>query len=326
MYENNKTGFIEGSQKTDFVFGVSSPLPNPVLQEQGNWLEDKPDHEIQVSKYFDTYACTNFAGWDCIESLFTYYIDKGLIPVTHLIWLDQNGYIKDGKINFSERRSANFSDIVIGTGTYIYKACDAIIKHPLPQSDCEYTNNMTAEQFYSKDDFTEAMDKKEAEFKKRFQINWYWADDPSEAIKSSPLMATVRFDNGNGLLAPEGSHNHCIMVHEILKGAWVINDSYQQELKTYKDSHVKNFVGFSLIILNENTMDIIKFLKDNDQCLIRNTDNGSYGVVLQGKLRVITPERAGLFMVDREARGIIGKKKMVSINHDVWYILPKSEF
>lgn len=326
MYENNKTGFIDGSQKTDFLFGVSSPLKNEILQENGNWSEYKPQHEVQVSRYFDTWGCTCFAGTDAIETLFMYYLHNNLIPAGHVKWLVDNGYLVNGFINFSDRRACNFADITIGTGTYLYKAMDAIRKHPLPQADCHFPAEIKAEEFYNTDDFTEAMDKKEEEFKKRFQLNWYWADDPKEAIKYSPLVATVRYSNDTGLLTPEGNHNHCIMVESGYKDAWLINESYQQENKTYKEGYVKNFIGWKLTILNENTMDITKFLKDNDQCLVRNTDNGSYGVVLQGKLRVITPERAGLFMVDREARGIIGKKKMVSINHDVWFQLPKTDF
>lgn len=67
-----------------------------------------------------------------------------------------------------------------------------------------------------------------------------------------------------------------------------------------------------------NNMDVKKFIKDNDLNQVRNTDTGAYGVIYHGKLLLISNERAGLYMVDREARGLIGKGKTVNINGKQW--------
>lgn len=72
------------------------------------------------------------------------------------------------------------------------------------------------------------------------------------------------------------------------------------------------------IIINNNNMDVKKFIIENDKNQVRNTDNGGYGVIYYGKLMEIKQERAGLYMVDREARGLVGKRTTVSINNEQW--------
>lgn len=71
-------------------------------------------------------------------------------------------------------------------------------------------------------------------------------------------------------------------------------------------------------IINNKNMDIIKFLKENDKAQVRNVDTGGYGVIYAGKLMEIKQERAGLYMVDRDARGLIGKGKTISITNAEW--------
>jgi hypothetical protein len=65
-------------------------------------------------------------------------------------------------------------------------------------------------------------------------------------------------------------------------------------------------------------MDIAKFIKENDTNQVRNSNTGAYGVVYAGKLMEIKAERAGLYMIDRDARGLIGKGKTVTINNSEW--------
>lgn len=325
MYLENQTGFIEWKQDTDLLFGVSSPIKETVRVVNSDWREFKPEHELQVSTYFDTYWCTNFGGWNSIETIMTYDMHNGLMPVVVSKFLVDNDLLKNGFVNFSERRTCNFSEITIGSWTQLYKAANAIRKHPLAEVTMPYLKNMSAEQFYNTDDFTPELDKIEKKFLDLVQINWSWTDNPEEAIKTSPLTATVRYATGDGFLAPAGNHNHCVCVLAKIEWGWVIFDSYQQAIKFYKDGYVANFINWS-VTYKENNMNVSDFIKTNDQKLIRNTDNGSYGVILQGKLRVITPERAGLFMVDREARGIIGKLQMVSISGSDWNQLPSELF
>lgn len=72
------------------------------------------------------------------------------------------------------------------------------------------------------------------------------------------------------------------------------------------------------ITINNKSMNVAKFIKDNNTNQVRNVNTGAYGVIYQGKLMEIKPERAGLYMIDRDARGLIGKGKTVSITNAEW--------
>lgn len=65
-------------------------------------------------------------------------------------------------------------------------------------------------------------------------------------------------------------------------------------------------------------MNVAKFIKENDKNQVRNVNSGGYGVIYAGKLMEIKAERAGLYMIDRDARGLIGKGKTVSITNAEW--------
>ena len=57
-------------QKRDYIAG-SSPVPQVVLQENGDWSNFLPDYECQiVGQSFDTMACVTFSMLNCFESLY----------------------------------------------------------------------------------------------------------------------------------------------------------------------------------------------------------------------------------------------------------------
>jgi hypothetical protein len=161
------------------------------------------------------------------------------------------------------------------------------------------------------------------EFNKKFTINWEWSEFPEEDIKMSPLQACVKYADGENILCPAGNYNHAIMIQKSTPDYYLINDSYSKENKIYCKQKVTNFIRYNLTI-NNTTMSIHKdqWLKDNDLKWVRNSGNGAFGRVMQGKLRTFnTTDRAVLCLLDEEVR-----RNGIQITNAEWDVLPQEAF
>jgi hypothetical protein len=325
---DNVNGVLLGKQKTDWILGANSPLDLKVRVPSKNWKPYTSEHEIQVynvgyNDSYDTSLCTQYASTDVIEHIINWELMNDNVPLTIKNWLDQEGYLVNGRLEISERLGGANSDMT-PSGTYLYKAADAIrnlgivpqSKLPLAKNFNDNINpNLISEEIY-------ALGRKSKEY---IMINWNWVDrsQVSEVLKDSPLIATVNFANGDGILSPTGRHNHAIMVAGEESDHYVIDDSYWEQYKKYDKNFVDNFLQFS-ITYNITNMDTQKFILTNDTRLIRNTNTGAYAVIYAGNFLKITEARAGLFSVDRMARRI-NEQGVVSVNNEEWAVLDKKE-
>lgn len=305
-------GVIRGKKLGDWIAGIGIELKE---LNNGNWDYDRPEHETQ-NDYGETWGCTVFSALDALETLFMWYLHNQKMPPEHVQWLTQNGYFNKGFINFSDGYTYKFADIQPGLGTYLYSANNALLKGLVPE--LTYTGE---DAFLRKNPVSEDMHELAREFNKRFGINWYWVEDPTYSLKCSPLQGLVRFANGDGILSPDGEPNHAVMVYKKEDGAYYIDDSYAQRNKRYAINRVYDFIGYQLTFYN-NTMDVQKFLKDNDLKWVRNQNTGAFGRVLQNKLRVVaTADRGTLILLDDKVR-----TDGVNIPNDQWESLPKELF
>ena len=308
-------GIQLGKQKTDFIFGVNSPLVGENLSLSGDWDLFRPEHELQ-NRGFETYACSVFSALDCLETLFMYYLKNNLVSSENVLWLGDNGYFNNGFINFSDRYASQFAEIEIGKGTHLYKANNAVRKNLIPESLMPYK----LDGYFNEDDLTEKMASLAIEFDRRFTINWQYFEKPN--FKISPMQAVVRYSSGDGILKPEGAYNHAVMVYKEDSDAYYIDDSYIPRDKRYGKDFVDYFIGYTLTINNITNMDIGKFITDNDLKFVRNKSTGAFARIMQGKLRTIeTKDRGTLMLLDNEHR-----KNGITINNDEWVSLPSETF
>lgn len=110
-------------------------IPYKVVVTDGNWGPWLPVWEDQERHPgFDSVSCVTFSGENIVETELNRLIDLKLMPQTHLDFLNQYGYIKDGKVNFSDR----FSSILSGTtpnGNYMSNVPDSFARDGLiPES------------------------------------------------------------------------------------------------------------------------------------------------------------------------------------------------
>jgi hypothetical protein len=317
---DNYQGVKLGRQKTDWIAGADSPISSNALLDTGDWKPYSSRHEIQVynpglSDTYDTSLCTQYAVTDVYEHLLNLHSELGNIPFISGKWFKDNGYIPQGKFELSERLGGANSDMTT-KGTYLYKAANAI-RHLgiVPQSKLELAESF--EDNINPDLISQEIYDLGKESKEYVEMNWQWVmGDTKEALKRSPLVATVKYADGEGILKPEGRHNHAVVVVEETDDYYVIDDSYWRQYKKYHKDYVDNFMELSLTF-NINNMDTNEFIQKHDTHIIRNINTGAYGVIYAGNFLKITTDRAGIFALDRLTRNY-DKQEMVSITNDEW--------
>lgn len=320
---DNYKGVKLGRQKTDWIAGANSPLSNNSLLDEGKWQEYSSRHEIQVynpgySDAYDTSLCTQYAITDGIEHLFNLHNELSNIPFMSGKWFKDNGYIPQGKFELSERLAGANSDMTT-SGTYLYKAANAVRDLGIvPQSKLELAGSF--EDNINPDLIPQEIYNLGKKSKEHLTVNWQWViGDTKEALKRSPLVATVKYANGDGILKPEGRHNHAILVIEETEDYYVIDDSFYRQYKKYHKDYVDNFMELSLTFKQTN-MNKDEFIKKHDTHIIRNINTGAYACIYAGNFLKIDTDRAGVFTLDRLTRNY-DKQVMVSITDEEWNIL-----
>ena len=153
---------------------ISSALP--MTDEKIDYSDYLPDPEPQHSgreNYFDTMGCTAFSALNILETVFNYKIANEKFSDEHINFLKNNGYIKNGKVNFSDRWLFMISNTK-PIGNDFVSVWNAVWKIGLiPESDLPFGGN-SWHQYNDKSLLTEEMYKKAEEFQKYFVINFAW--------------------------------------------------------------------------------------------------------------------------------------------------------
>lgn len=293
----------------------------------------KPERQ---RKQTETLACTDFARNNAAEAKLNYKHKKGQLSRTSFDWADGNGYTNPDTDNFdlSDRALAKWSD-TSKTGNVQSKVNrTAEEMGSVPEKIWPFKEEMTWDEYYK--EIPEFIEELGQDWKIYFDENHQWVrkNDFNKRIKQDPIIGFVfawKEDNGVYYRPDNVKYsNHAIVVqgpsqkkngHKV----WPIRDTYPPFDKLVYDSNL-NPGGYAVDVIDKYNLDIMEFLKKNDQKLVRNKKTGAYGAIYHNMLYVITEERAGLFMVDREARNIIGKYPVVPASDKVWRSLPQKEF
>ena len=263
---------------------------------------------------FDSGYCVTFSALKVLECVFNYLIKEGL----NTEWLEEKGYFNDkGQIDFSPRFTGTMADTTIYGNTQ-WNVINCVIAYGLiPETMHPNKANSWAE-YADEGKITKEMKALGVEFAKRFDID---AFDTSE-LNESPLQCFVRYAEGTGVLSPEGKYNHAVMIENETGTYLDISDSYWQEDKMYAKDKVFYLKGFKIKPKTMTQEEIKKFLEDNDKKWVRNSQNGSFGRILQGKLMQIhSLDRGALALLDDKVR-----EAGITITNEQWYSLPLSTF
>ena len=214
------SGFIEPTLTEDNYLLGSSPLPQIVLQESGDWSMFAPKFEPQRKK-FETYNCTSFNTLDCIQRLLK-------------------------RLGIDENYSDRFTGITAGTkegGNDPHTVAEALRKNGLiPEDLLPFSDNLkNLDEYYSFKGADEAKCRKAGlAWLDRFEFGHEYVFHPSdtnkqekmmEALKYSPLGVSVdAWNEYEGVyIKDQGARdNHwtvCV-VGFVKDKYWIIDDSY----------------------------------------------------------------------------------------------------
>ena len=281
----------------------------------------KPERQ---RKLFDGWTCVNFSSNNCIEVEMNYLIAEGKLSLDDLQWLNNKGYLVDGKFEISERYDAILSGTIIDKGNSGRNvAMTKSIVGVIPEFMLPFTDDMTAEQYFNSDSVTREMRDLGEEFLERFPIAFkaVWEADFEEELKQSPIQVFVYgwAREGGIYINPDGIWNHAVMMIK----KHTISDSYEPFIKTLEDNYDYYVTGYRYII-NYKSMkkEAEQFILDNDLKWIRNAKTGAFGRIIQGELKMIgTDERGVLMLLDARVR-----ENGVNISPELWDSLNKSNF
>jgi hypothetical protein len=256
-------GLKLGTRETDYILGSS-----PVIKKEinTNWKDWKPEHEIQAKRYFDTVSCVSYSATDVIEYLFTWALNNNQISQADVKWLKDNGYFKNGLINFSDRFVAILGETT-KAGAFQYKVGDAIRKYGLiPQDMLPTTDDIKSFEEYIGFEITQEMLDLGKEFIKRFPINYEWAFN-IDALKYAPIQVCVSYADGEGILCPTSKVNHAIVAINATDDYIEVDDSYQRQFKKYCHKAVYSMMLYT-VKFNNMTNERAKILKDKNSSAV----------------------------------------------------------
>lgn len=233
-------GFVEEKiEQEEYVFGASR-IPIELLQEDGQWSKFLPVAEIQRKNGLETYNCTNYGTYNCVETL---HIRK---------------YVQE--VNYAERYGGVWSKIKRGVGGSSQKAAENIRWRGLiPESELPFDDTIDIwSDYYCPDPMTKRLIELGQDWLRKYDFRHEWVFHSKTYntleekqnllmynLKRSPIGITVvAWARRNGLYYKyKGTRdNHwCSLVGFVRDKYWIVFDSYDNTIKHLEWNYDFNF-------------------------------------------------------------------------------------
>lgn len=274
--------------------GYTGIVDDIIVDNWGNYLPDREDQR----KLIDTMGCVSFSANNVLETIINHRIVEDIISHEDYVWLEENGYIIDGIVNFSDRYLAKMSNTGI-EGNYFHIVGDTLRKYGcIPESLYPFNSDFSWDEYYS--EVPEELIILGGEFAKRFPISYEFLQnkDIPEAIKYAPLQVGVyawSINSDGKYILPSGKRaNHAVEGVE----TFTIFDTYNPYIKDMVENYpygavLKYHVEFNK---KDKVMDI-----KNNTLVMDATGSGAFGLVLDGKIIVDDPALVHLTWIMRNS-------------------------
>lgn len=314
----------------------------PEVKEKVQWVSYLPKGESQNVKFvFDTLSCTTFSALNIIETLFK----KMDIPPEHKLFLERNGYYKDGEVNFSDK----FTAIVSGTtkqGNTFQNVGNSIRHNGLiPDSILPFGNETKWEDWHNPNQIQAYMISLGQEFARYFDVTYsfvYFNDDGKMKPEHKILIEENLYNAPLNVAIPYPA-THATVLYEVYDNGYMLYDTYDPYIFTKKfDTNIHYVATYSVTPKKVTTLNRTLKLGDRGEdvkkmqrTLAFLTDMGVYPDGIFGKkteealknyqkLVNLLPDgvfgketRAKLYSYDMEnpiaiiERGVSGKKQVL---------------
>lgn len=178
LFTNVNTGFLEERPKEeDYILGAS-PIDYEIRVFDGNWKDYLPEDEWQKIGKVETMSCVSFSALNSIEMQLNWMIDLKKISVNAMIFLRDNGYIVNNRVNLSDRFLAIMSDTT-ERGNYFTKVAQTIRKYGcIPEEELPFGNPKNFDEYHDKTVIDDEMLKLGEKFLEYFNVQYEWVIAP----------------------------------------------------------------------------------------------------------------------------------------------------
>ena len=312
------TGFIaQDPRETDYIAGAVDI--GSINNQTGDWSQYLPSGEKQGGVYFDSMACVSFSAINVAETEINYLLQTNQLPKETVAFLDREGYLVDGEVNFSDRFIAKLSGTT-RVGNYLTTVMDTIRKYGLiPESEWTFDTAQRTPAFDWDDYYApvpQALQDKGKKFLDYFDIKYSWLVAGGQAVpaqmkewlKSGPLQiasATCPGWSTGDVNACSLPINHATMIYGIDDTRYKLFDHYTPFEKTlaldYKIPFVMRIIVTpkSVVEKPEASYDVAFSKKQAGKMLLAVEDLGSlWYVTPEGKRAKVgrKPEEVAHFL------------------------------
>jgi len=254
--------FVATSEKdTDYRFGENRGLIDLRGVSLAKYL---PSNERQRRYNLETYACGPFTGCTGVEVPLNYAYRNNEMPYESRRFLEDNGYIVNGKVETSERFVAYNSDITKGVGTSFRKVGQAITNYGLvPESKWPYPKDGEWDTYYSRP--PQKIFDLGTEFLKHFLPVYkvVYESEFDQASNEGVIQAAVwawLFKNGI-YYNPYGKQNHFTALYHDKGTHDLVFDSYSPFIKKLAPNYDYYYYGYlwgARIVKKNDNMRLVK--------------------------------------------------------------------
>lgn len=252
---------FEPPKPEDFKIGAESGIAKTVRETKG-WQNYLPSNEHQARAMLDTMACVSFSANNCIETLLNRELAKNRLPQKHKQFLQDNGYIEDGKVNLSDRYLAKASGTT-AQGNSLIKVADtfrhkgAVPEKTWPWPDMDASTPLAEKRARYYAEIPEYISELGRQFAELFNIQYQWVtlgqNDPTTlamALLTGPIQIASSVcnpwttkDNAPAIAGCGCGTGHATMIYKMDEKGTHILDHYQ----AFKKTLAKNYcIPYSL--------------------------------------------------------------------------------
>lgn len=234
-------GFIaQPPRDTDYIAGAVESIGS-LDNQTGDWSDYLPADELQNGVYFDSMACVTFSALNSLETQVNYLLKASKLPQEAFFYLRDNGYLKDGTPNFSDRFIAKQSGTT-PKGNSMVTVWDTVRKSGLiPEKDWTYDPAQRIPPFDWSDYYTaipQPLVDKAVKFLDTFTVKYEWLvaggsatpKQYAEWLKAGPIQIATTTCPGWGtgtVNACDLATNHAVLLYKVDEQGFHIFDHYK---------------------------------------------------------------------------------------------------
>jgi hypothetical protein len=223
---------------TDYIKGVNSPLLGAVLPVF-DWRLVRPILDLQKKNGFESFGCVSWSAVQDIEELLGSLVQMNMVPGAHLDFLNENGYISDGRVVLSKAFIWVQSGTLQNFGNNFPKVADAVRQYGLiPETLFPFNPPAGANWQQVFVPPTQAMLAAGSAFLQLFDVGYHFLTDGDfgQHLQDGPVQIAIPACPGYGQQTPVAAcnapSNHCVLIDFVDgQGVTEIVDHYDPEIK-----------------------------------------------------------------------------------------------